>query len=70
MFIVGRLEEAFDRLGGHPRAGRKGRAWAGRQLAVAQTPYVLYYSIRKSAVWIDRIIHGARKWPPSPDEDE
>ena len=46
-----------------PQRGRTGRKQATRELVLGNLPYVAVYRIRKDVVEIDRILHGAQKWP-------
>ncbi len=45
----------------HPEMGRKGRLAGIRELVF--TPYVVAYRVRRGAIEIVAVIHGARKWP-------
>ncbi len=43
--------------------GRQGRVKGTRELVIVRTPYIAVYRVKKEAVLILRVIHGARLWP-------
>ena len=43
--------------------GRPGRVKGTRELVVARTPYIVAYRVKKGAIQILRVLHGARLWP-------
>ena len=47
----------------HPGVGRPGRVEGTRELAVADTPYLIPYRVRNNVVEILRVFHAARRWP-------
>ena len=53
----------IESLARYPQMGRKGRVSATRELVVA--PYGVAYRVRRTAIEIVAIIHGARRWPDS-----
>jgi len=53
----------IDLLAKFPEHGRTGRKSDTRELVIAGLPYVAIYRIRKNAVEIVRILHGAQVWP-------
>ncbi len=59
-----RIFDAADGLSAHPNKGRAGRLEQTRELPVAGLPYLIIYQIRPDALYIVRLIHGARQWPP------
>jgi toxin ParE1/3/4 len=61
--VADRIDKATELLTLMPRAGRRGRVAGTRELVVQQTPYILVYRFRSSAVRILRIYRGARRWP-------
>jgi len=67
---INRIERAWKLLKAHPMAGRKSVVRNGRKVAVPRTNYVLHYSIRGQTIWVNRILHGARRWPRTSDSDE
>jgi toxin ParE1/3/4 len=52
--------EALERF---PAMGRKGRVAGTRELIVS--PFVVAYRVKKDAIEVVAIIHGARRWPDS-----
>ena len=43
--------------------GRPGRVKGTRELVIVRTPYIAAYRVKKDAIQILRILHGARIWP-------
>lgn len=43
--------------------GRPGRVKGTRELVVIRTPYIVAYRVKKEAIQILRVLHGARLWP-------
>ncbi len=54
---------AAESLANMPNRGRKGRRANTRELNVIGFPFVIIYRIRREAVEIARILHGAQQWP-------
>jgi len=47
-----------------PNMGRASRRMSGRrELAFPPLPYIAVYQVKKDAVEISRIFHGAQDWP-------
>ena len=46
-----------------PRRGRPGRKPNTRELVFPGLPYLAVYRIREDVIEINRILHGAQKWP-------
>ena len=59
------IVESINTLSGFPEMGRAGRRRGTRELVVTGTPYIVAYRIRKGAIEILGIVHGARRWPRS-----
>lgn len=59
-------------LKAHPELGRPGRVVDTRELVVPKTPYVVIYTVDspRNLLIILRVLHSARNWPASGDEDE
>ncbi|MFZ5617177.1 MAG: type II toxin-antitoxin system RelE/ParE family toxin [Pseudomonadota bacterium] len=56
---------AIVHLQSFPFLGRVGRLESTRELVVPGLPYVVVYSLPDQYhVVIERILHGARQWPP------
>lgn len=60
---VERVFEAIEYLLQFPHMGRSGRLPETRELIVSGTPFIVIYQIRRSDIFILRILHSARKWP-------
>ncbi len=62
------LDELFSeksgRLVDHPGIGRPGRVAGTREL-VAHQNYIIIYDVAGDVVRILRVLHAARRWPPS-----
>ena len=58
-----RISGAVAALAEHPARGRPGRVAGTRELVIAGTPYIVPYRIRRDAVQVLRVLHGARRWP-------
>jgi toxin ParE1/3/4 len=43
--------------------GRAGRVKGTRELVVVRTPYIVVYRIKKDAILVLSVLHGARLWP-------
>lgn len=43
--------------------GRLGRVKGTRELVIVRTPYIVAYRVKKEAIQILRVFHGARLWP-------
>jgi addiction module RelE/StbE family toxin len=61
--VVDQIASAIDSLTRHPEMGRQGRVTGTRELVVA--PFVVAYKLRRGAVEVLAIVHGARRWPDS-----
>jgi toxin ParE1/3/4 len=58
-----RIYEGLGTLTQFPRRGRPGRKSGTRELVFPGLPYLAVYRIGEEVVEIDRILHGAQKWP-------
>lgn len=61
--MVERIFAGLDALERFPAMGRKGRVAGTWELIVS--PFVVAYRVKKDAVEVIAIIHGARRWPDS-----
>jgi toxin ParE1/3/4 len=57
------IYEAIAFLARFPNLGRPGRKPGTRELVFTGLPYFAIYRIRGGVVEIDRILHGAQRWP-------
>lgn len=62
---VERLRLAAATLAEHSAIGRPGRMGNTRELVVPSLPYLLIYRVTGQTIFILRVYHGARRWPPS-----
>jgi toxin ParE1/3/4 len=60
---VAAIIHAVENLKKYPAMGRTGRVLGTRELVVPDTPYIIPYRVRRGAIEILRVFHGARKWP-------
>jgi toxin ParE1/3/4 len=58
-----RITSRVEQLRTYPRIGRPGRVRGTPELVVTGTPYLVAYRVQRSAVFILRVLHGARRWP-------
>lgn len=58
------ITAAVDSLARHPHRGRPGRVAGTRELVIPRIPYLVVYRPDDPVV-ILRVLHGARRWPPS-----
>lgn len=63
--VHARIRAAESLLSRFPEIGQRGpMAWL-RRIAVLPYPYLIFYEVRETEVWILRIRHGSR----NPDDD-
>jgi plasmid stabilization system protein ParE len=58
-----RIYEGLGALVQFPRRGRPGRKSGTRKLVFPGLPFLAVYRVGEEVVEIDRILHGAQKWP-------
>ena len=63
------FSEKASRLVDHPGLGRPGRVTGTREL-VAHQNYILIYDMADDLVRVLRVLHAARKWPPTRNTNE
>ncbi len=61
--VAVRIKNEISRLKEHPGIGRPGRVEGTRELVVSDLPYIIPYRVKKNAIEILRVLHGAREWP-------
>ena len=57
------IVEAIDSLARFPNRGRLGRKTGTRELLFRGFPFIAIYRVGTEVVEINRILHGAQKWP-------
>jgi toxin ParE1/3/4 len=63
--LIGRILSSIEMLERYPHLGREGRLEGTRELAITNTPFIVFYRIRRNQVEILGVLHAARKWPDS-----
>lgn len=63
--VVARVFRTVSLLAGAPSIGHAGRVPGTREFVVTRTPYFVVYRVAGGTLRIDRVIHGAREWPPA-----
>jgi toxin ParE1/3/4 len=65
--MVERIYAAVQNLAQHPSMGRPGRVPKTRELVISNTPYIVPYRVKGSAVHaclpLLRVFHAAKRWP-------
>jgi toxin ParE1/3/4 len=61
--LVLKIQAATDQISGFPMMGRTGRVDGTRELVIPNTPYVVIYRLKGSAVEVLRVLHSSRKYP-------
>jgi toxin ParE1/3/4 len=62
--IAEAVDEAAMRLIEFPNSGRPGRVRGTRELVISGTPLLLVYRVERGRVVVQRLLHGAQRWPP------
>lgn len=62
--IVLKILDSIDSLKAFPTIGRPGRLAHTRELVISATPFIVIYKIREDIIYIIRIYHTSRRWPP------
>ena len=62
--LVLRILETIEGLSAFPNLGRPGRVPGTRELVMSGTPYIAVYRVRENVIWVLRVLHAARRWPP------
>jgi toxin ParE1/3/4 len=61
--IATRIYDRVSALVQAPSGGRPGRVAGTRELIFSGLPYLAIYRLRGETIEIDRILHGAQRWP-------
>lgn len=63
--VVDRVLIAISHLETFPLLGRTGRVYGTRELVMRGLPYYAVYSLPDEYhIDVERVLHGARMWPP------
>jgi toxin ParE1/3/4 len=57
------IYESIESLRAFPHKGRPGRSPNTRELDIPKLPFVAVYRVRDGIIEIDRVLHGAQRWP-------
>lgn len=58
-----RIERQVKLLKQQPNMGRQGRVRGTHELVITALPYIVIYRVKRGAIQIARILHGAQMWP-------
>lgn len=67
--VVARILQTPEQLSFMPWSGRPGRVPETRELRVQKTRYALVYAVSDTTVFILRVMHSSRLFPPVPDKN-
>src|SRR6478672_6529866 len=59
--------DSVSRLRDYPHMGKPGRVEGTRELAIAQTPYIIVYDVNPARVEIVHVYHGRQNWQGDAD---
>lgn len=68
--MVARILQAPEQLASLPWSGKPGRVPETRELRVQKTRYALVYAVSDTTVFILRVMHGNRLFPPVPEQGD
>jgi toxin ParE1/3/4 len=57
------IYDSVESLKTLPNKGRPGRKSNTREFVVPHLPFVVIYRFREGVIEVNRILHGAQKWP-------
>jgi len=63
--IALKIYESLNSLPEFPRRGRPGRKPDTRELVISGLPWLAIYRIREEVIEVNRILHGAQRFPES-----
>jgi toxin ParE1/3/4 len=61
--ITMHIVNSIQQLATFPMSGRPGRVPGTRELVIANTPFVVAYTIEQERIAILAVYHGAQPWP-------
>jgi addiction module RelE/StbE family toxin len=59
--VAAAIREAVAYLAAHPHLGRAGRKPGTRELVIADTPYLVPYTVKGDRLTILAVLHGAQR---------
>lgn len=67
--VMDAISASIRQLESFPLLGRPGRVTGIREMVTPGWPYIVLYSLPDEYhIDIERVLHGARQWPPEIDE--
>ena len=61
------FSEAAAKLAAHPKMGKAGNIAGTREL-IPHEHYRLVYEVERETIWILALVHTARQWPPTQEQ--
>ena len=61
--VARRVVTSVQQLAAFPMSGRPGRVSGTRELVIANTPFVVAYTVVRHRIVVLAVYHGARQWP-------
>ena len=68
--MVVRILQAPEQLSSLPWSGKPGRVPDTRELRVQKTRYAFVYAVSDTTVFILRVMHSSRLFPPAPEQSD
>ena len=68
--MLARILQAPEQLSLLPWSGKPGRIAETRELRVQKTRYALVYAVSDTTVFILRVMHSSRLFPPAPEQGD
>jgi toxin ParE1/3/4 len=61
--VAERILEVIEHLVRFPGIGRPGRVANTREIVIADTPFLIVYTVKEATLRTVAVLHGARRWP-------
>jgi len=61
--VVLKIQAATQQLAEFPMMGRTGRVDGTRELVITNSPYIVVYRVKGTAVEVLRVLHAAKRYP-------
>lgn len=68
--MVARILQAPEQLSSLPWSGKPGRVPETRELRVQKTRYALVYAVSDTMIFILRVMHSSRLFPPASEQSD